>query len=109
MVTTVKPKARATPAKPMPGSGTAAASTALPQPPRTSQKVPTNSAVRRCIRDIGTSPLIIGRRPRDRSEEHTSELQSLMRISYAVFCLKTKTTHHHPTVCEKTRHHDIHT
>src|SRR3546814_4425890 len=33
--------------------------------------------------------------PPDRSEEHTSELQSLMRISYAVFCLKkkTKTTH----------------
>src|SRR3546814_3937799 len=28
--------------------------------------------------------------PRVRSEEHTSELQSLMRISYAVFCLKTK-------------------
>src|SRR3546814_2159072 len=32
------------------------------------------------------------RRPR-RSEEHTSELQSLMRISYAVFCLKKKNTH----------------
>src|SRR3546814_1468574 len=31
---------------------------------------------------------------RDRSEEHTSELQSLMRISYAVFCLKKK---HQPT------------
>src|SRR3546814_3160654 len=34
-----------------------------------------------------------------RSEEHTSELQSLMRISYAVFCLKNKiqsTTHHNP-------------
>src|SRR3546814_10351233 len=30
--------------------------------------------------------------PRMRSEEHTSELQSLMRISYAVFCLKKKTT-----------------
>src|SRR3546814_6511985 len=30
---------------------------------------------------------------RTRSEEHTSELQSLMRISYAVFCLK-KQTHH---------------
>src|SRR3546814_4724558 len=30
-------------------------------------------------------------RPHRRSEEHTSELQSLMRISYAVFCLKTKT------------------
>src|SRR3546814_5769650 len=38
-----------------------------------------------------------------RSEEHTSELQSLMRNSYAVFCLKKKTTttnhnsHRHPT------------
>src|SRR3546814_7086785 len=30
--------------------------------------------------------------PGTRSEEHTSELQSLMRISYAVFCLKKKTT-----------------
>src|SRR3546814_18461701 len=30
-----------------------------------------------------------------RSEEHTSELQSLMRISYAVFCLKKKTNHTH--------------
>src|SRR3546814_6069680 len=29
-----------------------------------------------------------------RSEEHTSELQSLMRTSYAVFCLKKKTSHH---------------
>src|SRR3546814_5429939 len=35
-----------------------------------------------------------------RSEEHTSELQSLMRISYAVFCLKKKkkhSTHEQPT------------
>src|SRR3546814_8220672 len=35
-----------------------------------------------------------------RSEEHTSELQSLMRTSYAVFCLKKKNTHttqKHPT------------
>src|SRR3546814_4756136 len=30
--------------------------------------------------------------PRGKSEEHTSELQSLMRISYAVFCLKKKNT-----------------
>src|SRR3546814_7077689 len=30
----------------------------------------------------------------DRSEEHTSELQSLMRISYAVFCLKKKQKNH---------------
>src|SRR3546814_1856608 len=40
------------------------------------------------------------RRPGDgaavRSEEHTSELQSLMRISYAVFCLKKKSKEHHP-------------
>src|SRR3546814_3111702 len=31
--------------------------------------------------------------PAERSEEHTSELQSLMRISYAVFCLKKKKKH----------------
>src|SRR3546814_8322111 len=31
----------------------------------------------------------------NRSEEHTSELQSLMRISYAVFCLKKKTQQYH--------------
>src|SRR3546814_9487645 len=31
----------------------------------------------------------------ERSEEHTSELQSLMRISYAVFCLKKKKTHNY--------------
>src|SRR3546814_3592025 len=31
--------------------------------------------------------------PASRSEEHTSELQSLMRISYAVFCLKKKKTY----------------
>src|SRR3546814_9789935 len=38
--------------------------------------------------------LLADRRHRlERSEEHTSELQSLMRISYAVFCLKKKTTH----------------
>src|SRR3546814_7531710 len=46
-----------------------------------------------------------------RSEEHTSELQSLMRSSYAVFCLKTKTqktktcTH---TTKQKYDHHTIH-
>src|SRR3546814_10848708 len=37
-------------------------------------------------------PLSQRRAAADRSEEHTSELQSLMRISYAVFCLKTKKT-----------------
>src|SRR3546814_2549309 len=39
-----------------------------------------------------TGTLTIGR-----SEEHTSELQSLMRISYAVFCLKKKKTNHTTT------------
>src|SRR3546814_6891310 len=34
-----------------------------------------------------------GRARHGRSEEHTSELQSLMRISYAVFCLKNKKKH----------------
>src|SRR3546814_7674657 len=35
-----------------------------------------------------------------RSEEHTSELQSLMRISYAVFCLKKKKEKHNYRTCE---------
>src|SRR3546814_7094673 len=35
-----------------------------------------------------------GRMPASRSEEHTSELQSLMRISYAVFCLKKQNNPH---------------
>src|SRR3546814_547409 len=35
-----------------------------------------------------------GRHAEERSEEHTSELQSLMRISYAVFCLKKKKNKH---------------
>src|SRR3546814_6507309 len=36
-----------------------------------------------------------------RSEEHTSELQSLMRISYAVFCLKKKKTKKEPSITNK--------
>src|SRR3546814_10771885 len=39
-----------------------------------------------------------------RSEEHTSELQSLMRISYAVFCLKKKNKQNKNTTLYKTRH-----
>src|SRR3546814_6120559 len=38
------------------------------------------------------TPLVCSGRSRPRSEEHTYELQSLMRISYAVFCLKKKQT-----------------
>src|SRR3546814_2298207 len=39
-----------------------------------------------------------------RSEEHTSELQSLMRISYAVFCLKKQNTHTLEQKNNTTRH-----
>src|SRR3546814_6831644 len=41
-------------------------------------------------RPRGRAGLGAGGDPAPRSEEHTSELQSLMRISYAVFCLKKK-------------------
>src|SRR3546814_3587844 len=46
--------------------------------------------------DEGQPPPVPTREPAVRSEEHTSELQSLMRISYAVFCLKQKTTNNLP-------------
>src|SRR3546814_1082288 len=48
-------------------------------------------------RQVGDGAGVVRRA--QRSEEHTSELQSLMRISYAVFCLqkKTKLTHEHST------------
>src|SRR3546814_2923352 len=42
-----------------------------------------------------------------RSEEHTSELQSLMRISYAVFCLKKKNNEDQPSTHAKSK--DTHT
>src|SRR3546814_4142401 len=43
--------------------------------------------------------------PHDRSEEHTSELQSLMRISYAVFCLKKKSNQDtHKNMTSKIQH-----
>src|SRR3546814_6569938 len=39
-----------------------------------------------------------------RSEEHTSELQSLMRLSYAVFCLKKKRNDKHKKTSERRKH-----
>src|SRR3546814_7648796 len=43
---------------------------------------------------VGAFPVVLVRHGHcRRSEEHTSELQSLMRISYAVFCLKQKNEH----------------
>src|SRR3546814_7393661 len=46
------------------------------------------------VRDMRRPPAFTAR-----SEEHTSELQSLMRISYAVFCLKKKTTEYKNHKC----------
>src|SRR3546814_1268176 len=43
-----------------------------------------------------------------RSEEHTSELQSLMRISYAVFCLKKKKTTHEHEAIHTYNHRQLH-
>src|SRR3546814_8841577 len=47
-------------------------------------------------------------RKRRRSEEHTSELQSLMRISYAVFCLKKKKKKKRRHTCDQQRQNYIH-
>src|SRR3546814_7662805 len=55
---------------------------------------PTRPENQRCDGDLQPVEAAGREEPRDgdpRSEEHTSELQSLMRISYAVFCLKKKT------------------
>src|SRR3546814_5579376 len=51
-------------------------------------------SVRQKGRRVGRNPKTGDEVPILRSEEHTSELQSLMRISYAVFCLKKKNNNH---------------
>src|SRR3546814_8947281 len=47
-------------------------------------------AVEQAEARIASAKATLGQARRERSEEHTSELQSLMRISYAVFCLTKK-------------------
>src|SRR3546814_9932056 len=68
-----------------------------------------SGAVRRCAAAGPKRPP--GRRRPGRSEEHTSELQSLMRISYAVFCLNTKkhqdNLQAHPCAHSSTRHRSV--
>src|SRR3546814_9059570 len=66
-----------------PSSGTGAGWRRGSSPPRRGSRTssPPNSPASRAHRARPRAP---------RSEEHTSELQSLMRISYAVFCLKKK-------------------
>src|SRR3546814_6512102 len=60
------------------------------------RRVDTRSASR-LSRPVGRSA---DQRSQGRSEEHTSELQSLMRISYAVFCLKKKKKENNTTTIE---------
>src|SRR3546814_5199276 len=54
---------------------------------RIQEEIDAEGAFRRSGRAVSRQGLLLPG-PRSRSEEHTSELQSLMRISYAVFCLK---------------------
>src|SRR3546814_14983556 len=74
-----------------------------PRSTRTDTLFPYTTLFRSYSQRLGASALVDGRATSsaqsasqdgrvasDRSEEHTSELQSLMRISYAVFCLKKK-------------------
>src|SRR3546814_3083524 len=70
------------------------------KPSTTPARIPGRDNGRLIVRNIcrGFAPKVraasSNRRSMARSEEHTSELQSLMRISYAVFCLKQKKKHH---------------
>src|SRR3546814_8474222 len=61
---------------------------AMPTPQVASTPAGSTDVLGRQIAEVIASDL------RGRSEEHTSELQSLMRISYAVFCLKQKHNQH---------------
>src|SRR3546814_5687097 len=63
----------------------------------------------RCALEVGDLELAVPGLPDDvlvRSEEHTSELQSLMRISYAVFCLHKHNLSHHTPITHNP-HQDI--
>src|SRR3546814_6260092 len=71
--------------------GMAGVGYALPQDGLASAFNPAGIAALEDRLDLGATGFF-PRRSADRSEEHTSELQSLMRISYAVFCLKKKKT-----------------
>src|SRR5579863_10310331 len=75
MVTTVSPKARATPSRPIPTWGKAAASTALPQPPSTSQKVPMNSAASFLVKGMDDSAVsvLVGATAQNRAEQKITE------------------------------------
>src|SRR3546814_5754786 len=72
--------------------------------PRRGTELGIKAAEIRCNQQRDTAETIIEtitQFGKGRSEEHTSELQSLMRISYAVFCLKKKKKHNNITPSTK--------
>src|SRR3546814_7184220 len=68
-------------------------------------------ALQTLVTPDGNKPAIEGWYENVRSEEHTSELQSLMRISYAVFCLKKKKKNPHCNIIKRNSYttYTIHT
>src|SRR3546814_4943074 len=77
------------------GAGTGSEFSVLPAQNATGNwvKVTQRVPVRIAFDEVAKRDMIAGLSTEVRSEEHTSELQSLMRISYAVFCLKKKNTY----------------
>src|SRR3546814_7073201 len=90
------------------GGGTAATSSCLAQAVSTIAPIPASMIVLKRIAVFLSNVPGIARHRRapqpPRSEEHTSELQSLMRISYAVFCLKKKKNNQYPNNPNKQFH-----
>src|SRR3546814_10769387 len=66
---------------------------AVPSPPSVATQSTKPGRSFEVIAELTTQSWAWASRNRHRSEEHSSELQSLMRISYAVFCLKKRQTH----------------
>src|SRR3546814_9290151 len=73
-------------------AGFASESATIPRPKTSAIQLPASAqrSIRAWAKGAGTTLGASSGSPTIRSEEHTSELQSLMRISYAVFCLKKK-------------------
>src|SRR3546814_1788275 len=69
---------------------TATGATAVPFRCDITNRVEVDAAIDAAESGLGAIDILVNNAGWDRSEEHTSELQSLMRISYAVFCLKKK-------------------
>src|SRR3546814_1712579 len=72
-------------------------------PPAKGVPVGCRASAGKCGRRTALSVARSGVRDDERSEEHTSELQSLMRSSYAVFCLKKKNSTNKPKPDHKTK------